>query len=1359
VEFRLLGPLEVSARGESVAITGKRRRTLLIRLLLSPNRPVPDDRLAFDLWIGSPPAGARSTLASHISLLRRAIGSDRLLHRAGGYEVIVHPGELDVEIFESELDAAQAHVRSGEPGLAVQHFEAGLALWREGVPVEIEGAEWAQGEIARLDELRLAAAESCLICQLALGRAQDVVAPAELAVRSHPLRERGWAILMTALYRSGRQAEALRAFQRLRSYLAENVGVEPSPELADLEEAVVLQRAELPSLGQPGEAAPGHRAGPDRLDVSTVLAVKLSSSESPSRSDQALILADVLAAHGGRQLRVESGCSLIQFANPTAALEAGVSLQRLYQGRYGQGAATGVAIEPSGHDAAALARRARPGDILLTDQVRTLFDTGSLHGFAGLSTDSTGPFGHPTALRLQYDLSGVQRAGDRHLVPLAGALTESSPPFVGRHSARAELDRLFDRAGNGERQVAVVSGEPGIGKSSLVASLARRVHASGTTVLYGRCLEVASHPYQPFCEALGHLVEHADPEELARHVERFGGELSRLVPELMHRVATAPPPTTSDADTERFLAFRAAIGLVETTCARRPVLLILEDLHWADASTLALLQHLSSGLVQSALLIVGTFRSSELGPDHPLVPVLAALWRERAVSRLDLDGLTVAEVVELCRTMTGESDDDSVQKFATGLRRETGGNAFFLCELLRNMSEEEVLQVHRETVTATGNSLHPALPPSLQEVVTHRIRRLGARAERMLALAAVIGESFTTDVLASIADVEAELVEDVLEEARRAAILFHGEGKNEFTFAHALIRRVLYESTRPARRRELHARVATALERVDASSSLLAYHYLAADMDDLAVVHVERAGRAALGSMAPVEAAQWFAEAEVLLERIRPDEDRRRCDAAIQRGIALKLAGDPTFREVLLGAGEMAKVVGDARRMAFAALANTRGYYSAAGVRDQDRLDALSDALSLLGGSDPALRARLLATVSSESLFGMPLSKRRALARDAKRAASEVDDARTQLDVINLVAETQRFPTELSERLRDTAVALELAEQIGDPAARFWAIGHRMRSLVEAGQIDTAELLFERMSEVSEQLGQPVMRWMTVFTSAQWALLKGQTAAGEQLAEEALQLGTDIGQPDAFNYYATQISHARWQQGRLVEILDLIEQGMVENPGIPAYRGALARAYCQAGRLADAQALVTSAARDRFTILPEDLLWTYGMVTFAEAAIELRDVEASAILYELLAPFEDQVSYLGTTCEGPIAHSLGGLAVVLGNLRAASGHLEVATDFATRARSPFFACRSRLESGRCLALGGDPSAAMESLQECASVAEEAGFSGERQRAIDALAALDSLPANGADVQALTHRRWSSTAGNTSRAAAAPSKTS
>ena len=1198
--FRILGHVEVEGDTGPIIIRGARRRALLVRLLLTPNELTPADRIAEDLWDGSPPPGAASTLTSHVSLLRQLLGGDRIANRSGSYTLRVDPGELDTVEFASDLADAHAALRQNDPQRAVGLFERGLRHWRGSPLADVDGASWAQGEVARLSELRLSAEESLLEAQMALGHHREAVAVAEAAVTTEPLREQRWATLMLALYRSGRQADALRAYQRLRELLGDQLGLEPSAQLAALEEAIILHRPEL------------------------------------------------------------------DWARP---------------------------VPPS--------PRSIPPVV----------------PFGSSATDE-GPV--PPA---DADPSTPGTAGT---VPLPEVLSTPIAGFVGRMTELERLTELTAEAVAGERRLVLLGGEPGIGKTTLMAKVAQAAHESGAVVLYGRCLEVGA-PYQPFVEALGHLVRHSPDPEIEAHVAEFGGELARLVPALGLRVPGLRPPSSSDPEAERYLAFTAARGLLVGTTTHRPVLLVIDDLHWADESTLQLLRHVVSSIRNDSLMIVGAFRSNEVGPAAPLADTLAALWREVGSFRVELTGLSRNDVLTLCASLAGDTAvDEEFVTFATELQRDTAGNPFFVWEMLRHLVESgELVQDEAHRWSAAPVRFRRGLPPSLREVIAQRVQHVGPVAQELLTVAAVIGAEFDVPTLCRASGRDADEVVDLLEAAGRAALLTDTGVGAMITFAHALIRNTLIDVLQPVRRRHLHARVAAALEETAGTPSpaLLAYHYAEAGERAAALHYAELAGYDALSSMAPDDAAHWFTEALALLALVLPDERLRRCDLTTQLGVAQLRSGDPAHRQTLLDAVDQAEAADDAGRMSVAALANSRGFFSAAGTVDHQRVAALRRSIDRLGDGDGPLRARLLAALCCEMVFDASYADLRAVAEQAKEEAMALDDPATVVNVINLVAEALQHPSLINERVVDTALALELAEGLGDPAAQFWATGNRMRILVKAGRVPEGFVLFARMAAVADEVGQPAMLWMSRFTRAHWAFLHGAHEEGERLAEEALAFGLSVGQPDALSHYASQISHARWQQGRLGELVEFIDEGARNNPGMPAYYSALARALCQGGRHDEAGAILDRFATEGFANLPDDNLWLYGMTNFAEVAVRLDRRDAAELLYDRLSPYPGQMVSIGTVCEGPVAHFLGGLAGVLGRYHDAHQHLERAAVLADDSGSPFYRARTLIEQGRVSARQGRDDA-RRLLADGAALAAEWGFAGELRRARDARDLLD-----------------------------------
>ncbi len=305
MQFRILGLLEVIGPEGPVYITGSRRRALLIRLLMAPGTPVPSARLIDDLWNGDPPDGAASTLQSHVSLLRRTLGTDRLLFRDGAYVLAIAPEQLDATHFEDEVSAARRSLAEGDAAAADSLLEAALARWRGNALGDVADTAWGRNEAARLEESRIGAIELRFDAQLALGRHREVVGPAEAALAEHPLRERIWAQMMLALYRSGRQSDALRTYQRLRHLLGEELGIAPSADLVALEDAILLQKPELNLDFRDARTPPASTTAASSADDATRAPASLPPGREIELARIHSICTEVLPDRGGRVVLIE----------------------------------------------------------------------------------------------------------------------------------------------------------------------------------------------------------------------------------------------------------------------------------------------------------------------------------------------------------------------------------------------------------------------------------------------------------------------------------------------------------------------------------------------------------------------------------------------------------------------------------------------------------------------------------------------------------------------------------------------------------------------------------------------------------------------------------------------------------------------------------------------------------------------------------------------------------------------------------------------------------------------------------------------------------------------------------------------
>ena len=485
--------------------------------------------------------------------------------------------------------------------------------------------------------------------------------------------------------------------------------------------------------------------------------------------------------------------------------------------------------------------------------------------------------------------------------------------------------------------------------------------------------------------------------------------------------------------------------------ATRPIVMMLDDLHWADRPTLQLLRHIASHR-PGRLLVLGTYRETDLSASHPLTETLAALTREPSVSRLSLSGLEDDEVVSFMEAASGQTLDDAGVGLAHALYQETDGNPFFLAEVLRHLVETRaIVQDENGRWVPTQELSDAGLPDSVRQVIGSRVGRLGDEATRVLSAASVLGQEFDVDLLASVVGSMEDPVLDVLEAAGSSALVAEVRGMpGRFRFAHALIQHTLYEDLGGTRRARLHRAAAEALEdqlglQRESRAGELARHWLSATKpaeSAKAVTYARIAGESALASLAPAEATRWFSEALGALAHAPDDEERARCLTGL--GEAQRQVGDASYRETLLDSAHLALRVGDPETLVRAALANNRGFQSAAGIVDAERVEVLSEALDAIGEADSSSRCRLLALLALERTYDGDYPKRRALSDEALRIARRLGDPTTLFDVLLRRWQAIWMADTVAALYDESAEGELLAEELDDPVARFWAAIARM---------------------------------------------------------------------------------------------------------------------------------------------------------------------------------------------------------------------------------------------------------------------------------------------------------------------------
>ena len=1182
MDFRLLGLLEVTQDGRPIVLTAAKVRTLLAMLLLHPNEVVSAERLVDALWGESPPLGAARTLHAYVSKLRKALGAAVVETRTPGYVIAVEPEHVDVHRFEQLVADATAARAADDPRRAVRLLDAALSLWRGPPLADFTFDEFAAPEIRRLEEARLVALEDRIDARLAIGEHAEVVAPLRALLGQHPLRERMWGQLMLALYRCGRQAEALRAFSELRRRLDDELGIAPSPSLRRLEEAVLLQKPEL--------------------------------------DWQPPVLPDAGTGSAG--------------VPPTPVFPT-------------QGPADGL-------------------------------------------------------------------------------------PFVGREAELAQYDSKWEHARTAGPRLLLLSGEPGIGKTRLALEMARRAHCDGANVLMGRCDEDLALPYQPFAEALQQLTRAWSPEVLRQLLGAQAGEVARMVPELAERLPDLASSVGSDPETERYRMFQAVGRVLASLCERAPLVLVVDDLQWAAPLTISLLRHVVLRSQPMRLLVLATYRQTDVPDQHPLGHMLAEQGERQSVSRVELTGLDAGAIETLVTAAVGRSMDGIAVALAQSIHSGTSGNVLFVREVVRHVMESGQLEV-----AARGDL---EVPQGVREVVRRRLSRLSDQADRVLKLAAVMGAEYDLAALRIAVDLDEDELLAGLDDAVAAGLVEEVPGpvlRQRFT--HAVVRSVVYESLGAARRAQLHRQVGEAIEQLfpgsqEARLPELAHHFaMAAPMGSVgkALSYCRRAGDEALARFANDEAARHFQQA-IALDAVEPGDVRRRCRLLVSLGEAQRRLGVPEHRQTLLDAADAAVRLGDADLLALAALTNTGSFWSSTRSVDAERVANLEAALSMLDDSDSPLRARLLAKLAVELVYAEDAATVRRLSDAALEMARRLGDVTTLAYVLAPRYNTIRGdPGTLAERLANTKTLVAVLEQLSDPALRCEAWAWRALALMEAGRVDEATTCFETFERLAAGLHQPVMRWYAAYTAVGPAILAGRLDEAEEMAVRACQLGRAAGQPDAERFLFAQCLQVAYERGDLGRWRKALSEAVAHDPSSRWRPSFLAIAHCETERYDEARALFDEFAAHELADLPFEPAWLSTVTNWAAVCAAVGDARRAAILSQLLRPYADQtVTVVSLVYCGSVRYYLAALAGAMDRFEEADDWYRQAVETHRSIGAPAWLARTRIEWARLLLRWGRTERRLEArtmLEEALSTARELGLQTVSRRARRVLAQVVAAP--------------------------------
>ncbi|HXJ35926.1 MAG TPA: AAA family ATPase [Candidatus Eisenbacteria bacterium] len=850
---------------------------------------------------------------------------------------------------------------------------------------------------------------------------------------------------------------------------------------------------------------------------------------------------------------------------------------------------------------------------------------------------------------------------------------------VGRAAERRLLADELMRASRGEGRVVLVTGDDGIGKTTLALEAERLARDAGAVVLWGRCPETGGAPaYWPWTQVLRGYERVVGPDRLRDAL----GPVARV---LARRPADEAAPATGP----EHVPFQLLDGV--TQCLRaaaqdHPLLLVLDDLHHADVESLQLLRFLAGGIRDAAMLVVGTHR------DTPMRKGLVELGREPFTTVVPLAGFSEAEVRAYIVEATAVVPTEGLVR---AVHEKTEGHPLFVADVVRALAGDG-----RLAVDPAGQRIRLAIPETRRHAIDDRLGRVSPPCRRVLGTAAVIGREFDLALLERIAR-SGEASPAIDEAAEAGLVVGVDDEPGAYRFSHVLIRDVLYDDLPADARARLHARIARALEVASSPGAepplaAIAHHYFeaATGSDDVltAIEYAALAGERAGALMAHEEAARHYEQALRAAERARSIPpglvERLLAKLADARWRAGELADARAVGRRLL---RLAKESGDASAVAAAAL-TFAGRLPGLGVIvcDDEVVAELEHALTGLPPTATALRSMLTARLAEELTYSPRRTADRALAPKAITLARALDEPAVLATVLRTTQWSVWTPDDVERRRQLAEEIVSLAGQTDDPTLALDGELLRFWSALEHGEMDVARRQLAVVGRLASRLNLPYYAWITAAARATFLIGAGRLDEADRVADETLGAGDPTTNPTVPLFVGAQRYHIAWHRGRFDEVARWLTGVLDEFPILAsAIECSLVITYAEAGQREFAQAKLRQFAADDFAGVPRNAMWLMNMSSLAEACAALGDVDAARGLYAQLAPFARyNVMLLLTWVGAPVSHYMAGLAALLGDGAAARRHYDDALLMEARTGTRHWQARTQLAYARLLRASG-----------------------------------------------------------------------
>lgn len=866
-----------------------------------------------------------------------------------------------------------------------------------------------------------------------------------------------------------------------------------------------------------------------------------------------------IEAHQGRVIDMAGDSVLAVFETAGGAVEAALAIQQALASaaasiaperrmRFRIGVHLGDVVEKQDGSvygdgvnvAARLQALAEPGGITVSDAVRGVVRGRVSAAFADRGEQQLKNIDAPIhAFAVQ--VGGA--AGETPAPPAAPAVVRRSGPrpaslFVGRSQELAQLGKALDSARQGRGRVLLLAGSGGMGKTRLVQEMAARAEQEGVSVLWGRCLEEpGAPPYWPWRQLLRSYLRASGDPDPARTFGAGLADIASIVPELGELLVVAPLSDTRAVDTAeaRFRLFDAVAAFWRRAAQRVPQVLIFEDLHWADATSLRLFAFMAAELEESAVLAIGTYRDTELSRQHPLFETLAELGRSSAFSRIELGGLSACETEALIAAAAGGVPPSA--QLVNAIHARTEGHPLFLEEILRFMLESRGL--HPADPAFDDSRLLHRIPAGVREVIGKRLNRLSVQAGGLLAIASCIGRSFEPELLAQLdTDRSEDEVLVALEEALAVQLIEPVPHSRQFRFSHALVRECIYDEMLGLRRSRLHLRIGELLERRfgenDDPSVLaqLAYHFSEAGPGDAALkalAYAKQSAQRAAELLAFEEAARLYQLALALQRQHFAKDTAAQCTLLLDLGgVELNLGAAEQARSAYQAAADLARAEGLVLLFAQAAVGFERS--NAAAARSGETAVALLLEAIALHRSEDAVRVELLAHLCRAYVYCDRVQDFKEAHRRAVALARKIGDAGALRLALAAFASAVYWPDLLQERLAAAREAWGLAEDLSQPGFVVELLPYYLIDLLHVGDMPALARLRAQGMRLTERTGWLHYQSICRCVEAVVAINEGRFADAEAWAAQALETGRRVAEALAVGVYGTQMFCLRREQ-------------------------------------------------------------------------------------------------------------------------------------------------------------------------------------------------------------------------------------